>query len=89
MAFFEQAAVLATAWANEESLKALGANCSLIQVTSKKLTRRPLHACSACVCKFPMHTYEHNDHKAKVYWEEMPGPLGWLWTSLACGLHKT
>ncbi len=44
MAFFEQAAVLATAWANEESLKALGANGSLIQVSSKKLTRRLLHA---------------------------------------------
>ena len=32
MAFFEQAAVLATAWANEESLKALGAKCSPIQL---------------------------------------------------------
>ena len=47
MAFFEQAAVLAAAWANEESLKALGAKCSLIEVSSKKLTRRFLHAQSA------------------------------------------
>ena len=51
MAFFEQAAVLATAWANEESLKALGARCSLIEVSSKKLTRRILHAYSVGLYK--------------------------------------
>jgi len=58
MAFFEQAAVLATAWANEESLKALGAKCSLIQVTSKKLTRSLLHAYSGFeTIKLCMHAW--------------------------------
>ena len=56
MAFFEQAAVLATAWANEESLKALGAKCSLIQVTSKKMTRSLLHAYSSSAT-YTAHAY--------------------------------
>ena len=43
MAFFEQAAVLATAWANNEELKALGAKQSLLVVRAKKLSRGHLH----------------------------------------------
>lgn len=45
MAFFEQAAVLSTAWANQPDLRALGAKHSLCIITSKKLTRGHLHAC--------------------------------------------
>lgn len=44
MAFFEQAAVLATAWANHGELKALGAKHSLCVVRSSELSRSSLHA---------------------------------------------
>ena len=44
MAFFEQAAVLATAWANNGELKALGAKHSLCVVRSSELSRSSLHA---------------------------------------------
>ena len=46
MAFFEQAAVLATAWANHGELKALGAKHSLCVVRSSQLSRSSLHAIS-------------------------------------------
>ncbi|CAJ1340954.1 unnamed protein product, partial [Effrenium voratum] len=42
MAQAPQAAALASAWANEEELAALGAKQSLCQVTAKKLSRRSL-----------------------------------------------
>ena len=44
MAFFEQAAVLSTAWANNEELKGHGAKNSLCIVRSKKLKRGFLNA---------------------------------------------
>lgn len=39
MAFREQAAVLAAAWANNTKLKALGAQHSLCVISGKQLTR--------------------------------------------------
>ena len=55
MAFFEQAAVLATAWANNEDLRALGAKHSLCVIKARQLSRRHLHACSVifqpCISK--------------------------------------
>ena len=45
MAFFEQASVLASSWANIEELKMKGAKCSLCVVKGKKLKRRHLPAC--------------------------------------------
>ena len=55
MAQAPQAAALASAWANEEELAALGAKQSLCQVTAKKLSRSalPVHM-SAC-----MHDFTH------------------------------
>ena len=44
MAFFEQASLLATAWANNEDLRALGAKHSLCVIRSRQLSRRHLHA---------------------------------------------
>ena len=44
MAFFEQASVLATAWANRDELKALGAKHSLCVICRKNLGRGHLHA---------------------------------------------
>jgi len=46
MAFFEQAAVLATSWANHPDLRALGAKHSLCIIRGKKLSRGQGHACS-------------------------------------------
>ena len=44
MSFFEQASVLATAWANRDELKALGAKHSLCVICRKNLGRSHLHA---------------------------------------------
>lgn len=40
MAYFEQAACLATAWANDDELCTLGAKQSLYVISGKKLMRR-------------------------------------------------
>ena len=84
MAFFEQAAVLATAWANEESLKALGAKCSLIQVTSKKMTRSLLHAYSSSAT-YTAHAYIYIYH---AYILSCQGHLGRNATAVGLAVDK-
>ena len=52
MAFFEQAAVLSTAWANRNELATNGAQNSLNVITSKKLTRGVLRVALRKLCGF-------------------------------------
>ena len=66
MARAPQAAALASAWANEEELAALGAKQSLCQVTAKKLSRSALPAHSARMHKrSPEFKHDHK-HVART-----------------------
>ena len=84
MAFFEQAAVLATAWANNAELKALGAKHSLCVIKSKKLTRRHLHAypwliaCMYMSKKTHHHACMHVLAKVMLQETRMSSVLQWI-----------
>ena len=59
IAFFEQASVLATTWANRDELKAFGAKHSLCVICRKRATcTHKAHACSSrinvCTDGFPL-----------------------------------
>ena len=90
MAFFEQAALLATAWANNEDLRALGAKHSLCVIKSRQLSRRHLHACSVWFFSrvFTKHFLLSNHAWAKVMSPGMALQLASQCPNLECVLVK-
>lgn len=58
MAHFEQAALLATAWANDIEVKAMALNHSIVQVSaSKKLRRSRVLSCTFFFCDIVYHMH--------------------------------